>query len=143
MIPIRTLFAAFAAVVLAACAAGGPAKKPAPAVAQTALERAVDRWQAIIDGRAGDAWEMLTPGVRSTKTKELYTQEWAVKPVHYRTVAPVDEICDADACTVTVELEYDVKVPLAGVGEQRLGAVLDERWIRLDGVWYHLPDDYR
>lgn len=138
---IRFLPAAALAVLLAACASGGPAK--APAAPQAALDRAVARWQALIDGRPGEAWEMLTPGVRSTKAKEVYEQEWRQKPVLYLSVAPVDEICDADACTVTVEVEYDVRIPLAGAGTTRVGAVLEERWVRLDGGWYHLPDDFR
>lgn len=137
----RLLSAAAVAMLLAACASGGPAK--APAASQSALDRAVARWQALIDGRADDAWQMLTPGVRSTKTRETYEQEWRVKPVKYTTVAPVDEICDADACTVTLEVEYDVRIPLAGAGVAHSGAILEERWVRLDGTWYHLPDDYR
>ena len=141
MTPIRPLLAAAAALLLAACAAGGPAK--APAAQETALDRAVARWNALIAGRAGEAWEMLTPGVRSTVSREAYAQEWAIKPVRYVSVGPVDEICDADACTVTVEVEYDVRIPLAGAGTTRVGAVLEERWVRLDGVWHYLPDDYR
>jgi hypothetical protein len=141
MSPSRTLLAVATAALLAACASGGPAK--APAAAQTALDRAVVRWQALIDGRANDAWDLLTPGVRSTVTRESYAQEWASKPVRYLSVAPVDELCDPDACTVTVEVEYQVRIPLTGMGNTRVGAVLDERWVKIDGVWYHLPDDYR
>jgi len=110
MTPIRTVFAACAALLLAACATGGGSSKPS---AQTALER------------------------------ETYIRDWKQKPVIYTTVAPVDEICDEDACTVTIEVEYDVRIPLAGVGVQHVAAVLEERWLRLDGAWYYLPDDFR
>jgi hypothetical protein len=86
---------------------------------------------------------MYTPGVRSTKSREVYVQEAAVKPVKYRRVAPISEECDADACTVTVEVEYDVRIPLTGAGTHRSTAYLEERWIRLDGGWFYLPDDFR
>jgi hypothetical protein len=138
----RFLPAAALAVLLTACASAGPAK-PQASAAQTALERSVARWQAIIEGRPDAAWEMLTPGARSAKPREIYAQEWKQKPVHYTAVAPVDEICDQDACTVTVELAYDVRIPLAGVGTQQAEAVLDERWVRIDGVWYYLPAEFR
>lgn len=142
MSKFRILTAAAAALVLAGCASSG-APKSAAAQSRTALERAVERWQAIIDGKPEVAWEMLTPGVRSARPLDVYVKDRREKPVVYRLVEPVDEICDADACTVTVELQYDVRIPLAGVGEQRVGAVVEERWIRLDGAWYHLPDDFR
>jgi ABC-type glycerol-3-phosphate transport system substrate-binding protein len=142
MTMIRIAFAALAALLLAACASGGPSRQDA-ATTQTALDRAVARWQALIEGRPEVSWELHTPGARSARDKETYVRDWTQKPVQYRTVAPVDEICDADACTVTVELEYDVRIPLAGVGTQRVSAVLEERWVRLDGVWYYFPDDFR
>lgn len=141
MTMIRTLLAACAALLLAACATGG-GTRPA-AQAQTALERATERWQAIIGGRPEVSWSMLTPGVRSSRDQETYVRDWKQKPVLYQTVAPVDEICDGDACTVSLELEYDVRIPLAGVGTQRVSAVIEERWIRLDGAWYYLPDEFR
>lgn len=140
MTKIRTVFAACAALLLAACATGGGPSKPS---AQTALERATERWQAIIEGRPEVSWEMLTPGVRTALERETYVRDWKQKPVLYTTVAPVDEICDEDACTVTIEVEYDVRIPLAGVGTQHVAAVLEERWVRLDGAWYHLPEEFR
>jgi hypothetical protein len=140
MRPIQALLPALAAVLLAACGAAGPRPDSA---AQTALERATARWEALIAGRAGEAWDMYTPGVRSTKSREVYVQEAAVKPVKYRRVAPISEECDADACTVTVEVEYDMRIPLTGAGTHRSTAYLEERWIRLDGGWFYLPDDFR
>jgi type IV pilus biogenesis protein CpaD/CtpE len=141
MTTIRTILAAVAVLLLAGCASGGP--RPDAATSRSALDRAVERWQAIIAGRPEVSWEMLTPGVRATRERETYVRDWKQKPVLYTTVSPVDEICDGDACTVSVEVEYDVRIPLAGVGSQHVAAVLEERWVRLDGVWYHLPDDFR
>jgi hypothetical protein len=140
MRPIRVLFPAMAAILLAACASGGARTDGA---SQTAMERAAVRWTALIEGRPGDAWDLYTPGVRSTKTREAYVKEAGEKPVMYRKAAPISEECDADACTVTVEVEYDIRVPLAGAGVQRATAYLEERWIRLDGGWFYLPEDFR
>ncbi len=133
---------ALASALLAGGCATGGGSAPA-AAAQTAMERSAARWTALIEGRAGEAWDMYTPGVRSTKTREAYVKEAGEKPVRYRSATPVTEDCDADACTVTVEVQYDVRVPLMGVGEQRSTAYVEERWIRLDGGWFFLPDDFR
>ena len=135
----RIMFVATLAVILGACASAP--KRPAMPVAVG--ERAVARWQALIDGKPDLAYDYLTAGVRSTKTREVYVQEASQKPVQYRSVKPVADDCEADSCTVTVELEYEVRLPVSGVGNQRLGAFLEERWIRLDGAWYYLPDEFR
>lgn len=140
MRPIQALLPALVALLLAACGAAGPRPDSAP---QTALERATARWAALIEGRAGDAWEMYTPGVRSARPRDVYVQEAAVKPVKYLRAAPMSEECDADACTVTIEVEYNLRLPLAGAGVHQSTAYLEERWIRLDGGWFYLPDDFR
>ena len=131
---------AAAMMLLAACATGG--KSPA-AGAQTAGERAVARWQAIIDRKAELAYDYLTPGVRSSKTREGYASEQTQKPLTYLSVALDDEDCAADACTVRVELQYELAIPIEGITRKRFPAFVEERWVRIDGSWFLLPDAYR
>ena len=137
MILIRIAAVALAAAFLSACAAGGATSRQA----QTASERANERWQAVIAGDHARAYDYLTPGMRSTKSREDYVAEAVIKPVRYLAAKPFDESCETDACTVNLELLYEVTIPMAGAGTQRLPAYLDERWIRLDGRWYFLPDE--
>jgi len=137
MIQFRNLVLLLVAACLGACAAGGAQTRQA----QTPSERATERWQAIIAGNHALAYDYLTPGMRSAKTREAYVAEAAIKPVRYLAAKPFGESCETDACMVNLELEYEVAIPLAGVGKQRLPAYLDERWIRLDGRWYFLPDE--
>jgi hypothetical protein len=51
--------------------------------------------------------------------------------------------CDAeDACLVKVLVTYSVDVPLPNVGRVQSPSVQEEKWIALDGVWYHVPSDF-
>lgn len=136
----RISAAAALSLLLAACASPGPRATTAGA---SAAERAKARWTAIVEGRFEDAYGFLTPGVRSATDRETYAKEQAVKPVHYKSVTATAESCEADSCIVTSDLEYEVKIPLAGVGSQTIAASVEERWIRIDGTWYYLPDDLR
>jgi hypothetical protein len=138
MTPIRIVAVALAGAFLTACAAGG---STSTRQAQTASERANERWQAVIAGDHARAYDYLSPGMRSAKSREDYVAEAVIKPVRYLAAKPFAESCETDACTVNLELEYEVVIPLAGAGKQRLPAYLDERWIRLDGRWYLLPDE--
>jgi hypothetical protein len=140
MLRFRFLAAATLCGLLAACATPGPR---APAAGATAAERAKARWTAIVEGRLDLAYDYLTPGTRSTQTRDVYVKQQAAKPVRYKTVTDAVESCEADSCIVGVDLQYEVKIPLAGVGQQTIEATIEERWVRLDGTWYYLPDDLR
>lgn len=144
MSSFRIFIAAILAAALAACAGQGARTTAAGGGASaSAAERAKARWTAIVEGRFEDAYGFLTPGVRSATDREAYAKEQAVKPVHYKSVTATAESCEADSCIVTSDLEYEVKIPLAGVGSQTIAASVEERWIRIDGTWYYLPDDLR
>jgi hypothetical protein len=139
---IRLTLAALVAVLVSACATQprGPA---APAAEIPVEERAVQRWQHLIDGNPDLAWNMLTPGARSAKPREKYAEEMRDRPVRWTKVTFRDKECDQpDACNVRVNVEYRVMVPVVRVGEMTVPSTLVERWLRLDGQWYHLPDEY-
>lgn len=109
----------------------------------TVEERAVQRWQHLIDGRADLAWNYLTPGVRSAKPQAKYAEEMSDRPVKWTKVAFRDKECESDdVCTVRIDLEYRVMMPVVRVGEMTVPAMLNERWLRIGGQWFHLPADF-
>ena len=130
-------------LALAACASGGGAR-PAGTGKDDALQaRAVERWNLLIAGKTAEAWEYLSAGVRSTKPKEQYASEMANRPVKWESVAFESKECaKPDACTVRLVVEYSVELPIANVGRVRSPAVIDERWIAVDGNWYHVPAEF-
>jgi hypothetical protein len=130
-------------VALATACATQPREAAAPNAEIPVEERAVQRWQYLIDGKPDLAWDLLTPGVRSARSREKYAEEMSERAVRWTKVSYRDKECDtADSCTVRVDVEYRVVLPVVRVGEVTMPSMLTERWLRLDGQWYHLPDEY-
>jgi hypothetical protein len=142
MIKTRVYLAAIAAILATACATQ-PREAAAPVAEVPLEERAVQRWQFLIDRKPELAWDFLTPGVRSARSREKYAEEMGNRAVSWSKVTYRDKECDQpDSCTVRLEVEYRVVLPVTRVGEVNLASPLLERWLRLDGQWYHLPDEY-
>lgn len=129
-------------VALAACASGGGSRPVA--TGKDALEtRAVERWNLLIAGKTAEAYEYLSAGVRSTKSREQYATEMGNRPVKWESIAYQSKECaEPDACMVKLVLNYSVELPLVGVGRVHSPAVIVERWIALDKNWYHVPAEF-
>ena len=138
--PLRHLALAACVLALAACATGGT--KGPSATDVDVEDRALQRWEHLIAGKGELAWDYLTPGARSTKSRENYGREMRDRPVKWKSVEFEDKNCDApDRCTIRLVMEYTVKLPLSVGGEIQAPAFVEEQWLRLDGVWYHLPSE--
>ena len=137
------LAASVLALLLAACQAAGGTKtasKDAPPEV-----RAIERWKLLIAGDTAAAYEYLSPGVRSTKPQATYAAEMAARPIKWETVELHEPkpVCETeDACLVKVLVTYSMDVPLPNVGRVTSPSVQEEKWIALDGVWYHVPADF-
>ncbi len=128
-------------LALAACG-GGASVKTAPADDSAALEkRSVERWNLLIAHKAEKAYEYLTPGTRATETREKYAADMNNRPVHWQSVAYIDRKCDdPDACTLQMQASFSVNMS-ARIGQDvQSVTLLWERWIRVKGQWYFLPE---
>jgi hypothetical protein len=126
-------------LTLAACGGGASVKAPAN---DAALEkRSVERWNLLIAHKAEKAYDYLSPGTRSTETREKYAADMNNRPVHWQSVTYVDRKCDdPDACTLQMQATYSVNMS-ARMGQDVQSATLVwERWIRVSGQWYFLPE---
>ena len=133
---LRTFVLALAAILVAGCAGSGGTQR-----SETLEQRAQARWDLVTAGRYMDAYAYLTPGYRATKTVEAYIGEMSVRPVRWHSAAYQDHTCETeDACTVRVKVKFSMVVPVRGVGSVGGDQFVSERWIRLDGAWYHLPE---
>ena len=129
------LCASLPSLLLGAC---GPVKPQGDAV----LEKlATERWSLLIGHHAEKAYDYLTPGTRSTETREKYAAEMNNRPVHWQSVDYVSRKCDdPDACTVQLSAGYSVNMSARMGSDVHAVTMLWERWIRLDGKWYYLPE---
>lgn len=146
----RTLVIA-AALVLSACsttkttssATGeqvGEATVPTQAQGEKIGQRAVKRWENIINKKFDDAYEMLSPGYRQTHDKVQYAQIIGNRPVHWTKASYVDHDCpSADVCMIRVTVAFNVLMP--GAGRVNSENIVEEKWLRVDGEWFFFPDN--
>ena len=130
----------FLPLALAACGGGGSVKAP-PANDSVLEKRSVERWNLLIAHKAEKAYDYLSPGTRSTETREKYASDMNNRPVHWQSVTYVDRKCDdPDACTLQLQASFSVNMS-ARMGQDVQSATLVwERWIRVGGQWYYLPE---
>ena len=138
--PMRAL-ATLLVLLLAACAsAGGGAGGATPQ--EQVMRRAAERWQYLIDKQPDKAWEYLSKGVRSAKPQAEYAVEMKARPVKWLSVEPLEADCEGDRCDVHIKLVYEVAIPGMASEPMQTPSYLDERWIRQDGRWVHVPKEY-
>ena len=126
-------------LALAACGGGAAVKAPAN---DTALEkRSVERWDLLIAHKAEKAYDYLTPGTRTTETREKYAADMNNRPVHWQSVTYIDRKCDdPDACTLQLQAAFSVNMSARMGQDVQSVTLLWERWIRVNGQWYYLPE---
>lgn len=133
------LFLLLLPLALAACG-GGPAVKGAndDAVLE---KRSIERWNLLIAHKAEKAYDYLSPGSRSTESREKYAADMNNRPVHWQSVSYVDRKCDdPDACTLQLQATFSVNMSARMGQDVHSTTVVWERWIRVGGQWYYLPE---
>jgi hypothetical protein len=141
----KIYFARFLAFVAAAALAGcatGPAKPGKPAKDESAdviQQKSVERWDFLIAHQADKAYDYLSPGYRSTKTREAYAKEMNDRPIRWTKANYNNQQCDGDTCKVSLIVNYSVKMPGMSRNTNAFSP-LTETWIKADGRWYYLPD---
>ena len=146
--------ALLAPMLLAACASSPTPKESVDAAAADAgavkvstdasapLERrATDRWKLLIAKDGARAYTYLTPGYRAKKPEKEYVDWVNSRPVKWVSAAYQEYSCDTkESCKVSLFLTLETMI--RGIpGLQQTFATVEERWLQIDGVWYHLPED--
>ncbi len=126
------------ALLLAGCASAPPARE------MTAEEeigaRALQRWNALIEGRWEDAYALLTPGYRETYTLDAYKANFVGTNIDWLGAKLESVSCDApERCMARVDIEFRIKGGLRGVPEMASHQAIEEVWLRAEDGWYHLP----
>ena len=139
-----------AAVFLAACSPTKPGapvsgeqvsqSPPTQAQGEKIGQRAVLRWENIINKKFDDAYAMLSPGYRQTHDKKEYAEIIGNRPVRWTKATYVGHECEsADVCTVRVSIEFSVLMPSVGLVKSE--NVVVEKWLRVDSEWFFFPDN--
>jgi hypothetical protein len=145
MHPKRLIILALLLPLLAACAAGGGAKPTAvvPSDDEQLTTRPVERWEHLIAKRADQAWDLLSPGYRSTRNREEYIAAMTTRPVRWMAVEYHSHSCiDVGSfCEVNLKVTFTVVSRQAGVGEIQSFGFVTERWLKSGEFWYHVPEN--
>lgn len=131
----KIYFFAAAAVLALLSACGGPPKDDPTAV----RDRAIERWNLLIAGKADKAYEFLSPGYRQTVKQEDYQHKVAAGVVKWQSVAPIEAKCDGETCLVRLMIKSTLNLPQAA-HEAKLETPIKENWVKVSGEWYFLPD---
>lgn len=92
-------------------------------------ERARERWDLVLKGQVEKSYEYLSPASRATVPLEVYRKRnTSGRWWRSMTLEKVD--CRADACQVTMLLDYDL-FDLKG-----LKRTVEETWIKDGGTWW-------
>ena len=132
----KLVAAGLALAVIAGCAGFGGASGGPEKVVQA---RANQRWQLLIAGKFDNAYEMLAPGYRAVKSPDAYKND-ASPMVKWLSAEALSVTCDSsEACNAKIKLE--AKPVLArGATPGNIVTHFDEKWILVDGQWWHFPN---
>lgn len=128
----RSVAFGIAVLVLAAgCASTISGLRPADEVV---LERAQQRWNALVKRRWSEAYAYLTPAFREVVPLDRYISQLTGGPVQWTDAKAYRANCEDRRCSVSVEIFFRLK--LKGHGDRVSSTHLDEDWVLDDGGWY-------
>ena len=102
--------------------------------------RSVERWNFLIAHQAEKAYDYLTPGFRTTQTRDVYATAMNSRPLQWKSVKFKRKECDADRCKVDVDVSYSLNMPGVTGKPVESNSIQSETWILVKGEWYFLPN---
>lgn len=103
-------------------------------------QRATARWNVLISGDMTAAYEYLSPGYRSSVSLEQYQRSLLTRQVGWNSADYIESECVEDSCKVKISIDYSVRGALPGVKEFKGVQKVEESWVRVNGVWYLVPE---
>jgi hypothetical protein len=100
-------------------------------------ERVLARWQALIKGDFGAAYQFQTPAYRAIYTPSQFRYQFgnqilwrmaSVKSIHYD---------DPIGARVRVDVAYHYAEPEKGLDALNATQEVNEIWLRKEGQWWH------
>ena len=136
---LKILFVMAVLALLAGCGTTGGTKPGSGGKGKPVEERAQERWNYLIERKAGDAYEYLTPGYRSAHPKDVYASKMSTRPVKWTKASVTGKTCeDENTCEISLTIEFSLRMG-GGVGTVSSFNVQKEKWLRIKNQWYHLP----
>ena len=129
---IAALGMVFCAIGLAACTA-------VVSTESRIEERAMARWDTLLSGNLADAYQFLSPGIRSSVSSLDYQRSILSQQVQWTSADYIESDCEDKTCNVKISLGFRVFSALPGVKSFEDTDIVNESWILVDGEWYFVP----
>lgn len=136
----RFFAAALLLIFFAGCAAKGTVKNQSDE--QALRERIMAYWGSRVEEKFDKSYEYEYPQYR--KTVNLVNYLRGFQPTVRWTAYKIEKIArkdDAAEVTLSVDLHVNLrfsKVPKPMESDTK-GVMFNERWVKIEGVWYHVP----
>lgn len=102
-------------------------------------KRASERWSYLSAHQAEKAYDYLSPGFRSTQSRETYAASMNSRPVQWKGGKFKSKECDAERCKVEIDVTYSLTIPGVGGKPVESSSTQTETWLLVDGQWFFLP----
>lgn len=96
---------------------------------QAVSQRAQERWDLLMKGKAEEAYGYFSPATRTTLTLDSFRKRSGVGR-WWRKIKLERVDCQPEVCSVTMVLEYDL-YEIKG-----LKTGIEEKWVKEDGSWW-------
>jgi len=103
--------------------------------------RATARWHAILSGDLVDAYDYLSPGYKSSVSLNQYQRHILLMRVKWKDARYLESDCTKTTCNVKISIDYVLYGALPGVKSFEGTQTIDESWVRIDDIWYFVPDN--
>jgi hypothetical protein len=134
--PVRSLAITMCILILSACS-GQTSKQGDPG--KVVVERAQNRWDALLAGDYESAYDYYSPGYRSKKSLIDFAVDIRTRRVRWTSAEFLDHSCTENACTVNFRVGFVVNKPVQGMDKWESGSVIEDKWIKTEGQWWYLP----
>jgi hypothetical protein len=99
--------------------------------------RALQYWNARIEGRLDKAYLFTAPSYRAVHNLDLYKSRFG-GATGVKSVDPVRVTCEPMRCTVSLKLSSNLKLPMVDLSD--LVSYYEETWLLEDGVWWRYEE---
>jgi hypothetical protein len=120
------------ALALSGCASFAP--KPPEQVVES---RAMQYWQARLQGNLDKAYTYATPGFRAAKTVDQYKSRFGSAAM-IKEVEVYNVTCEPLKCTARMQLTAQLNLPMLNIGNMK--TYVDEVWVLEDGSWWRFEE---
>jgi hypothetical protein len=125
-----------AALLLSACASQAPAPDTPD---KLIIERAQNRWAALLADDFETAYSYYSPGYRSTTSVIDFAFMIRTRRVRWTSAEYKEHSCAENSCTLIFNVGFSVNEPVPGMDKWDGSNITEEKWVKTDGQWWYLP----